>query len=67
MLLNKPHGIPRVDHRNVLSGIFWVLHSGAPWRDLPATCGPALFGGGRLASETRSWMRLLTVMTQRWR
>jgi hypothetical protein len=39
-LPNKPHGIPRVDDRRVLNGIFWVLRSGAPWRELPASCGP---------------------------
>ena len=35
LLPNKPRGVPRVDDRRVLSGIFWVLRSGAPWRDLP--------------------------------
>jgi transposase len=39
-LPNKPRGIPRVDDRHVLNGIFWVLRSGAPWRDLPETYGP---------------------------
>ena len=28
-LQNKPRGIPRVDDRRVLKGIFWVLRSGA--------------------------------------
>src|SRR6266436_6398168 len=66
MLPNKPRGVRRVNDRRVLNGIFWVLRSGAPWRDLPATYGPiASFGGGRLASGTRSWMRLLAVMTRR--
>ena len=32
---NKPRGVPRVDDRRVLNGIFWILRSGAPWRDLP--------------------------------
>ena len=32
LLPNKPRGIPRVDDRRVLNGIFWVLRSGAPWR-----------------------------------
>src|SRR5215469_9989635 len=31
---------PRVDDRRVLNGIFWVLRSGAPWRDLPERYGP---------------------------
>jgi hypothetical protein len=40
MLPNKPRGVRRVNDRRVLSGIFWVLRSGAPWRDLPETYGP---------------------------
>jgi transposase len=39
MLPNKPRGVPRVDDRRVLNGIFWILRSGAPWRDLPAIYG----------------------------
>jgi transposase len=39
-LPNKPGGVPRVDDRGVLNGIFWVLRSGAPWRDLPECYGP---------------------------
>ncbi len=35
LLPKKPRGVPRVDDRRVLSGIFWVLRSGAPWRELP--------------------------------
>jgi hypothetical protein len=30
LLPNKPRGVPRVDDRRVLNGIFWVLRSGAP-------------------------------------
>ena len=30
MLPNKPRGVPRVNDRRVLNGIFWVLRSGAP-------------------------------------
>jgi len=37
---NKPRGVPRVNDRRVLNGIFWVLRSGAPWRDLPEAFGP---------------------------
>jgi transposase len=40
MLPNKPRGVPRVNDRRVLNGIFWVLRSGAPWRDLPENYGP---------------------------
>ncbi len=34
-----PKGRPgpkRKDDRRVMNGIFWVLRTGAPWRDLPA-------------------------------
>ena len=40
MLPNKPRGVPRADDRRTLNGIFWVLQSGAPWRDLPRCYGP---------------------------
>ena len=26
--------------RRLMNGIFWVLRSGAPWRDLPVSYGP---------------------------
>lgn len=38
-----PTGRPgprRKDDRTVLNGIFWVLRTGAPWRDLPERYGP---------------------------
>jgi transposase len=40
MLPNKQRGVRRVNDRRVLNGIFWVLRSGAPWRDLPENYGP---------------------------
>ena len=39
-LLPKSRGIPREDDQRVLSGIFWILRTGAPWRDLPDRYGP---------------------------
>lgn len=36
----KSRGVPRIDDRFVLNCIFWVLRSGAPWRDLPECYGP---------------------------
>ena len=32
-------GNPYKSHRQVLNGIFWILRSGAPWRDLPERYG----------------------------
>ena len=34
------HGRPRPDDRKVLNGIFFVLRTGTPWRDLPERYGP---------------------------
>ena len=36
---NQP-GRPRVDDRRVLSGVFFFLRTGIPWRDLPKEYGP---------------------------
>ena len=33
-------GSKRVDDRRVLNGIFYILRTGAPWRDLPGRYGP---------------------------
>ena len=38
LLPNKPLGVPRVDDRRVLNGIFWVLRSGSPGQ----TCRSAM-------------------------
>ena len=51
LLPNEPRGVPRVDDRRVLNGIFWVLRSGAPWRDLPErSCD-----GGRCEALGHEW------------
>ena len=33
-------GRPARDARQMLNGIFWILGTGAPWRDLPERFGP---------------------------
>jgi transposase len=40
LLPNKPRGVPRVDDRRVLNGIFHHPRSGSPWADLPERYGP---------------------------
>jgi transposase len=39
-LPNKPRGVPRVNGRRVLNGIFWVLRSGGPWQTCRRTLVP---------------------------
>jgi transposase len=36
LLPTKVRGVPRVDDRRVLNGIFWRLRTGALWADIPA-------------------------------
>ncbi len=63
-LLNKPRGVPRVNDRRVLNGIFWVLRSGAPWRDLPETYGPRTTCYNRFVRWRRAgvWDQILDAL-----
>ena len=36
LLPNKPRGVPRVDDRRVLNGIYWRLRTGSPWAESSA-------------------------------
>ncbi len=40
LLPSKPRGLPRVDDRRVLNGIYWRLRTGLPWADIPERYGP---------------------------
>jgi transposase len=64
MLPNKPRGVRRVNDRRVLSGIFWVLRSGAPWRDLPETYGPRTTRYNRFVRWRRAgvWDRIMDAL-----
>jgi transposase len=64
MLPNKPRGVPRVNDRRVLNGIFWVLRSGAPWRDLPDIFGPYTTCYNRFIRWRRAgvWAKLMSVL-----
>ena len=53
-LPNKPRGVPRVDDRRVLNGIFWVLRSGARSADLPERYGPPTRSSKK---SSRPWHR----------
>jgi transposase len=66
-LPNKPRGVPRVNDRRVLNGIFWVLRSGAPWRDLPTNFGPYTTCYNRFVRWRRAgvWGRIMTTLTRR--
>ena len=65
LLPNKPRGVPRVDDRRVLNGIFWVLRSGAPWRDLPERYGPCTTCYNRFVRWRKAgvWDRMMDAIT----
>jgi transposase len=64
MLPNKPRGVPRVNDRRVLNGIFWVLRSGAPWRDLPDNFGPYTTCYNRFVRWGRAgvWTKIMNAL-----
>ena len=64
MLPNKPRGVARVDDRRVLNGIFWVLRSGAPWRDLPEVYGPRTTCYNRFVRWQRAgiWQNIMNAL-----
>ena len=57
-------GRPCRDHRQVLGGILWKLHTGAPWRDVPQRFGPWQTCHGRLRRWQRdgTWPRVWAVL-----
>jgi transposase len=63
-LPNNPRGVPRVNDRRVLNGIFWVLRSGAPWRDLPGNFGPYTTCYNRFVRWRRAgvWGRIMNAL-----
>ena len=64
MLPNKTRGVRRVNDRRVLNGIFWVLRSGAPWRDLPENYGPRTTCYNRFVRWRRAgvWDRIMDAL-----
>jgi transposase len=36
---SKPGGRPPLPRRIIMDGVFWILRTGAPWRDLPEEFG----------------------------
>src|SRR5262249_13703201 len=55
---------PRVNDRRVLNGIFWVLRSGAPWRDLPDSFGPYTTCYNRFVRWRRAggWSKIMNTL-----
>jgi transposase len=57
-------GHPWKPHHQLLNGILWRLHSGAPWRDVPSRYGPwqTVYDRFRRWRLDGTWMRILTYL-----
>ncbi|MGI9508500.1 MAG: IS5 family transposase, partial [Geminicoccaceae bacterium] len=66
LLPNKSRGVPRVDDRRVLNGIFWRFRTGSPWADIPERYGPHTTCYNRFVRwrEAGIWDRLLSAMAE---
>ena len=66
LLPNKSRGVPRVDDRRVLNGIFWRFRTGSPWADIPERYGPHTTCYNRFVRwrEAGIWDRLLAAMNE---
>jgi len=64
LLPNKPRGVPRVDDRRVINGIFWVLRTGSPWRDLPERYGPytTVYNRYNRWAKAGVWLRIFEAL-----
>ena len=65
LLPTKVRGVPRVDDRRVLNGIFWRLRTGAPWADIPSRYGPHTTCVNRFNRWRKAghWARILQAVS----
>lgn len=66
LLPNKPRGVPRVDDRRVLNGIYWRLRTGSPWSEVPERYGPYTTCYNRFVRWRKLgvWDRLFEAITR---
>lgn len=61
-----PTGRPPLDHRTVLAGIFWVIRTGASWRQVPEQFGPWQTINTRYQRWRQAgiWQQILDALSQ---
>jgi transposase len=66
LLPSDVRGVARVDDRRVLDGIFYILRTGAPWRDLPARYGPhtTVYNRFNRWAKKGIWIRVFEALTE---
>ena len=59
-------GRPLLDHRRLINGILWRLHTGAAWRDIPERYGPweTIYTRFRRWRLGGTWGRILTHLLE---
>ena len=64
LLPSKPRGVARVDDRRVVNGIFYVLRTGSPWRDLPERYGPytTVYNRYNRWAKAGVWLRIFETL-----
>ncbi len=57
----------RVDDRRVVNGIFYVLRTGSPWRDLPERFGPytTVYNRYNRWAKAGVWLRVFETLAAR--
>jgi len=57
-------GHPFGDPRPIVHGILWILHTGAPWRDLPERYGPwqTVFQAFNRWRADGTWVRIVNSL-----
>ena len=55
-----------MDDRRVLNGIFWVLRTGSPWRDLPDRYGPytTFYNRSIRWAKAGVWVRVFEALSE---
>ena len=63
----KKNGRPRLDDRKVLNGIFFILRTGSPWRDLPERYGPYTTAYNRFNRWAKKgvWLSIFEALSAR--
>ena len=58
-------GKARVDDRRVVNGIFYVLRTGSPWRDLPSRYGPhtTVYNRYNRWAKAGVWLRIFEALS----
>lgn len=67
LLPDKPRGVARVDDRRVINGIFYVLRTGSPWRDLPERYGPytTVYNRYNRWAKAGVWLKMFEALAAR--